>query len=450
MNSSTTIQKLRDDARAIFLAGVAAADPRRAVLDAIQVGPHGGVIVAGQEVRAPGSLGIVAVGKASRTMAAAALERVPQSLLQKERCSIVINRENAAPLEPFTVFVSGHPLPDEEGVRAARHVEESFGAATAAQGILLLLSGGGSALLPAPSDGINLADKRAVTELLLAGGADIHEVNTVRKHLSRLKGGGLARAAQPAAVEALILSDVFDDDLSSIASGPTVPDPTTFADAISVLRKYGLWNQTPAAVKKRLEAGKSGEIPDTPGEGDAAFARVKNTIIGSNRLSLEAAREKAHSLGYTVEVIEGALTGEAREAAERFALHLGPGDKPAVGALLAGGETTVTVRGRGKGGRNQEMTLAMAMHAPEARERPWVFLSGGTDGGDGPTDAAGGLVDAGTVARGREAGEHPQRALAENDSYTFLKACGDLLMTGGTGTNVADLQVLLWNGGVEK
>jgi hydroxypyruvate reductase len=447
MRGETAVMRLRDDARAVFLAGVAAADPRRAVIESIEAGSGGGIIIAGEEFRAPSSLRIVAVGKASRGMALAALEVIPEALIEKSDCAIVVNRENAAPLEPFTVFAAGHPLPDEEGVRAARFVEDILLEAGRDEAILLLLSGGGSALLPAPAEGIDLVDKRAVTELLLGGGADIHEINTVRKHLSRLKGGGMARAAQPAALEALILSDVFDDDLSSIASGPTVPDPTRFADAIGVLRAYGIWERAPDAVRRRLEAGSSGTIPETPKAGDAAFDRVKNTIIGSNLLSLEAARRHAESLGYAAEVLGGPLTGEAREAAERFAgrlRRLAEGPRSSRGALLAGGETTVTLRGKGKGGRNQEMALAVARAAAECAGCDWVFLSGGTDGRDGPTDAAGGLVDAGTVARGREAGEDPERALRQNDSYGFLQASGDLLMTGATGTNVADLQVLLW------
>lgn len=449
MPGEANVEKLRDDARAIFLAGVAAADPGRAVIESIAKGPSGGILIAGDEFRAPGSLGIVAVGKASRTMAVAALEVIPETLVDESRCSIIVNRENAAPLDPFTVFATGHPLPDEEGVRAARFVEDILNAATADTAILLLVSGGGSALLPAPAEGIDLDGKRSVTELLLGGGANIHEVNTVRKHLSRLKGGGLARATQPAALEVLILSDVFDDDLSAIASGLTVPDPTRFTDAISVLRKYDLWGRTPPAVRHRLEAGASGSIPETPKTGDSAFDRVKNTIIGSNLLSVEAARLEARSLGYPVEMIDGPLTGEAREAADRFALRLAGGGR-AAGALLAGGETTVTLRGSGKGGRNQEMALAMALamagsSATAQSTRPWAFLSGGTDGRDGPTDAAGGLVDAETVARGKQAGDDPERALRENDSYRFLEASGDLLMTGATGTNVADLQILLWN-----
>lgn len=455
MPGDATTQRLRDDARAIFLAGVAAADPCRGVIDAIRAGPNGGVIIAGEEYRAPGSLTIVAIGKASRTMAAAALEAVPSALVDTSRSAIVVNRENAAPLDPFTVFATGHPVPDEEGVRAARFVEEALSDATAREGVLVLLSGGGSALLPSPAEGVSLDDKRAVTELLLAGGAGIHEVNTVRKHLSRLKGGGLARAARPAALEVLVLSDVFDDDLSSIASGPTVPDPTRFADAIAVLRRYDLWDRTPPAVRTRLEAGADGRIPETPKADDPTFQRVRNTIIGSNLLSLEAARQKADSLGYAVEVIDGPLTGEAREAAGRFVRRLEDarvdsgesgvrGSAASLRALLAGGETTVTIRGEGKGGRNQEMALAVAMGAPKGVPA-WVFLSGGTDGRDGPTDAAGGLVDPETLARGRRAGDDPQRALRENDSYVFLERSGGLLMTGATGTNVADLQVLLWS-----
>jgi hydroxypyruvate reductase len=293
---------------------------------------------------------------------------------------------------------------------------------------------------------VTLAEKVAVTDLLLRSGADIHELNTVRKHLSRLKGGGLAAAARPAAVEALILSDVIGDDPSTIASGLTAPDPTTFGDARAVLVRRGVWDRAPAAVRARIERGCRGEEPETPKPGDPIFARVANRIIGSNGLSLDAAAGKARDLGYGTAVASRALAGEAREAAASLLGRIldGPRAGETPRAVLAGGETTVTIRGGGRGGRNQEMALAFALAAERSGPRgSWVFLSAGTDGRDGPTDAAGAVVDGSTLARGRRAGLDPRRALDDNDSYAFLDAAGALLRTGATGTNVADLQVFL-------
>ncbi|HXH04041.1 MAG TPA: DUF4147 domain-containing protein [Candidatus Competibacteraceae bacterium] len=440
------VAELRRAAVDIFRAGVAAADPRRAVEQALQVRNGRLAIRRGDGSWREGDwrrIRLVAFGKAACAMTEGALARLEAAWLADQPI-VVTNYENLRELPGCRVLGAGHPLPDDNGERAARAVAGSVAAAGASNElVLVLISGGGSALLPAPAAGLALADKIATTRLLLACGADIHAVNCVRKHLSSLKGGALARLAAPAEVHALILSDVLDDDLSVIASGPTVPDSSTYADAVAVLRRHGVWEQVPEPVRAHLQRGLAGQVADTPKPGDALFARVDNTLVGSNRLSLEAARRAAEALGYAVTLHDTMLCGEAREAAEglaRAALAAGQGGV----ALLAGGETTVTLRGSGRGGRNQELALAFVLAAERLSLPPrWAFLSGGTDGRDGPTDAAGGVVDPWTLARIQAAGADPQRLLDDNDSYTALDLAGDLLRSGATGTNVADLQVLL-------
>jgi hydroxypyruvate reductase len=317
--------------------------------------------------------------------------------------------------------------------------------ANAEQGelVLVMISGGGSALLPFPAEGISLADKIATTDLLLACGASIDQINCVRKHLSRLKGGGLARLAAPADLHALILSDVMGDDPSAIASGPTVPDDTRFADAVAVLNDFGIWSKAPSSVRDYLEKGCRGEVAETPKSADPLFDKTGYTLVGSNRISVDATLRMARDLGYDALLYSDRLSGEASDAAERLVRHAARLHQQGLNrptALLAGGETTVTLKGGGRGGCNQEMALAFALAAErESLPGDWVFLSGGTDGRDGPTDAAGGLVDPTTLSRIKSA----QALLDDNDSFRALSQSGDLLITGATGTNVADLQVVL-------
>lgn len=400
----------RDDARAIFEAGLRAADPgeavRRSLADAAWA-PAG----RGRRV-------LIAVGKAARGMAEAALDVVGPV----DAALVVTTVPNAVPLPGCEVLGSSHPVPDAAGERAARRVEELLAGLAPEDRVLAIVSGGGSALLPAPVAGVTLEDKAEVNRLLLASGADITEMNLVRQQLSRLKGGGVLRAAAPAAVTALILSDVPGDDLAVIASGPTVAPIGTRAEAAAALRARGLWDRLPGSVRAHLGA---------PDAGGPNLPPAENRLIGSNGISLAAMAQAAP--GAPAEE----LTGDVAEAAARV-LACGPG------VHLFGGETTVQIRGDGKGGRNQELALRVACGAEAAGwGQDWVFLSGGTDGRDGPTDAAGGLVDAGTVARIRAAGLDPLALLDNNDSYRALEAAGDLLMTGPTGTNVADLQVLI-------
>lgn len=457
-NPNETIETIRRNALCIFQSGVTAADPYRAVKNSLIVNAdHLEIRLSGAENsrRRTGAwpkIHLIAFGKAACAMIKAAREIIPEHLLAGNGIAVT-NYDNVTHLDNVNVIGAGHPLPDEAGFKAAQMIAEQLSHAQQDDLVLVLVSGGGSALIPYPVESVSLEDKCAVTGLLLASGADINQINCVRKHLSRLKGGGLARMAYPADCHALILSDVLGDDLSSIASGPTVPDGSTFADAVSVLVDRQLWHKAPASIRAYLERGKQGLAPETPKPGDKLFAKTGYTLIGSNAISLNATRKAAQNLGYETVIYSDRLSGIARETAELLAVsakiqikkNLAPGtpfNKPI--ALLAGGETTVILTGHGRGGRNQEMALAFALAAEKHKlPGPWVFLSGGTDGRDGPTDAAGGIVDQESLKRMVHAGINPVEALDDNDSHTALETSEDLLDTGATGTNVADLQVLL-------
>jgi len=342
-------------------------------------------------------------------------------------------------------YEAGHPLPDENGLKAAREIVWALKDADKNTLVICLISGGGSALLVAPYGDITLADKQEVTGMLLKAGADIDELNTVRKHISAVKGGRLAEIAQPATIISLILSDVLGDRLDIIASGPTTPDKTTYHDAQNVFRKYKLEGRLPSRVAEIIGKGIRGLVPETPKDGEPVFQRVRNIIIGSNKMATDAARKAAELLGYRTTVISAELSGEASIVAGELARKaidfkkaLAPGDKA---CLIAGGETTVTVRGNGKGGRNTELALVFGM---EIKGLPGItFLSAGTDGTDGPTDAAGAFVDGQTVAKAAGASIDAGEYLKNNDSYTFFNRTGDLFITGPTGTNVMDIQIIL-------
>jgi glycerate 2-kinase len=391
-----------------------------------------------------GRLLLLAAGKAAPAMAAAA-EAVLGARITD---GLAVSNAPGPPLSRVRLLLAGHPLPDARGVQAAAAVEALVRGLTADDLVLVLLSGGASALLPAPVDGLTLEGKSAVTSLLMRAGAGISELNTVRKHLSRLKGGGLARAAAPARMAVLVLSDVVGDDLSTIASGPTVPDPTTFADALRIVTERGLRDSIPAAALRHLEAGARGEVAETPKAGDRIFRRVRTRIAGSNRLSVAAAVREARRQGLRPVVLTTRLEGEAREVARalvavlRECVESGQPASPPV-CLLAGGETTVTVRGQGRGGRNQEMAVAAARPLSGFPVEA-VMAALATDGIDGASDAAGGVADRTSLARAALLGLAPPEAfLAESDSNGFLAPLGDLIVTGPTGTNVVDLTVLL-------
>jgi len=406
------INTMRDEARALFGVAVAAADPAVAVRRALAEAP-----VVGERIW------LVAVGKAARSMAGAALEvlgaRVAGAL-------VVTNTENAAPLAGAVVYEAGHPVPDAGGVRAAEAVVAMLAGAGAGDVALALISGGGSALLPAPVAGVTLEDKAEASRVMLGAGLDITEMNAVRQHLSRLKGGGLLRAAAPARVVALILSDVIGDDLRVIASGPTVAPIAPRTQVRAMLEARGLWARMPDAVRVALARE----------EEAAALPDADNRLIGANAMSVAAmVRDSGGAIW------DGALCGDVAGAADTLVARMraaGPGRVLA----FCGGETTVTLRGDGKGGRNQELALRVAAGMADV-ERPWVFLSGGTDGRDGPTEAAGGIVDPGTLARIERAGGDWRALLENNDSNRALALADDLLITGGTGTNVADVQIIV-------
>ena len=375
-------------------------------------------------------------GKASGAMAAA-LERTLGPRISEGL--VVVKDGYTVPTRWITLREAGHPVPDARGQAAAEAMVHRVRSAGADDLVVFLVSGGGSALTPAPVRPITLAEKQETTRLLLGAGATINELNAVRKHLSLFKGGQFARAAAPATLIALILSDVIDDPLDVIASGPTAPDPTTFADALTVLQHRGVADLVPRAVLARLEAGARGEIEETPKAGDPAFERVTNIVIGNNALVVDAAAAEAARLGYHADVLTRGLQGEARDVARDLVARARA--LPPHTCLIAGGETTVRVQGKGKGGRCQEFALAAALELSEADRL--VALAAGTDGTDGPTDAAGAIVDATTVARGERGGRAARAALDDNDAYTFLAAAGDLLVTGPTNTNLLDVYVLL-------
>ena len=342
-------------------------------------------------------------------------------------------------------YEAGHPLPDENGLKATNQILEMLKESDKNTLVICLISGGGSALLVAPYRGISLADKQKVTCLLLKAGADIYELNTVRKHISEVKGGRLAEVAQPAAIISLILSDVMGDRLDMIASGPTAPDKTTYNDAYNVIRKFGLEDRLPVSVAEILSKGMCGLVPETPKDNNLVFQNVRNIIIGSNKIATDAAKKAAELLGYKATVISDELSGEASIVAGELARKaiafkktLNAGDKA---CIIAGGETTVTVRGNGKGGRNMELALAFGI---EIKGLPGItFLSAGTDGTDGATDAAGAIVNGQTVAKAASACIDAWEHLKNNDSYTFFSRIDDLFITGPTGTNVMDLQIVL-------
>lgn len=424
---------MRQQAACIFQAGIAAADPYPAVKR----------YLVPELFSDYAKIHLIAFGKAACAMAQAAQEIIPAGKLAG-RGIAVTNYENVRAVDHVDVLGAGHPLPDAAGLKAAQTIAERVRNAQDNELVLVLVSGGGSALIPYPAGQITLPEKSATTHLLLTCGATINQINCVRKHLSQLKGGGLARMAAPAHLHALILSDVLGDDLSAIASGPTVADDSSYADAIDVLKTQGVWEQAPLTIRQHLEQGKLGYIAETPKSGDAIFNNTEHVLIGSNTLSVHAMLEAAQNQGYEAILYNDCLCGEARTEAAKWVSHAKTLNTNKPIALLAGGETTVTLKGTGRGGRNQEMALAFALAAEQqGLSGNWTFLSGGTDGRDGPTDAAGGIVDRNTIKRMTQAGINPTELLENNDSYSALKVSDGLVMTGATGTNVADLQILL-------
>jgi hydroxypyruvate reductase len=422
----------RDAARAIFAAALAAADVRPLVLAALA-----------DVALARGRLRVVGAGKASGAMAAAAEETLGGRL---DGGVVAVKDGHLAPTRRIRLLEAGHPVPDERGASAAREILTEVQDATPDDLVLVLVSGGASALTPAPAPPVTLADKQAVTRLLLAAGATINELNAVRKHLSLIKGGQLARAAAPARVHALMLSDVIGDPLDVIGSGPTAADASTFSDAMDILERFQVRGRAPASVISRLEQGRLGAIAETPKANDPIFHRVTNVVIGNNALVVDAAAARARALGFTPHALTRSLEGEARQVARDFvglarSIQAGRGPVAPPACVLAGGETTVTVRGPGAGGRCQEFALAAALEMDGLDGV--VVLAAGTDGTDGPTAAAGAVADGASARRAGEGVGDPHARLAANDSHPVFAALGDLVVTGPTNTNLLDLYLML-------
>ena len=431
---------LRAIATELQQAALAAVEPAAAVRQHLHR-EGDALIVAGRhyDLRDYERVFVVGGGKAAVPMAAAVSDIMAERLTE----GVVVTKyghTQGRPASGFKVQVTeaGHPVPDENGVRGAQAMADLAGRATERDLVICLISGGGSALLTLPTPGLGLANLQILTDALLRSGATINEMNTVRKHWSRIKGGHLAHLVAPATLVTLVLSDVVGDPLDVIASGPTVPDPTTVADARAVLERYGIYRGEEALLEEIFQ--------ETPKPGDPVFERVQHVVVGSNRLAALAAVEKARQLGLNALLLSTYVEGEAREVAKVAAalakgmrIHGDPLSPPA--CLVWGGETTVTIHGTGKGGRNQELALAAALALDG-----WpgmLVMALATDGTDGPTDAAGAVVSGETVARARSLGLDPRAALADNDSYPFFDALGDLLRTGPTGTNVNDLLFVL-------
>ncbi|WP_028583769.1 glycerate kinase type-2 family protein [Desulfogranum mediterraneum] len=438
------LDQLRRDAVAIFQAGLAAVAPGAAIRRFCQL-EEGVLRVNGKSypLDAFNRVVVLGTGKGGASMAKAMEELLGEHISEG---LITVKYRHLEQLSTIELIEAGHPLPDMNGHAGARRIFQLASQADEKTLVICLISGGGSALLPLPVAGVSLDDKQQTTKVLLACGATIHEMNTIRKHLSAIKGGGLARAVYPATLITLILSDVVGDDLDSIASGPAVPDPTTYADCLSILDRYAIRQQLPSTVLRHLEDGAAGTVPETPKRGDRIFSRTDNVIIARNCDALIAAKRKAAELGYHTLALSSMLEGDTRESAAmhmaiarevaRYELSVA---KPA--CILSGGETTVTIKGTGKGGRSQEFALAAALKMGEMKNS--VVLCAGTDGTDGPTDAAGAISDSSTLEQARSLGLDPAAYLENNDAYHFFHALGSLYITGPTNTNVMDLRLIL-------
>ena len=425
---------MKEHLREIFSAGLAAADPKEAVLRSVRL--EGSSVLGGSESFEADRVFVLAAGKAAGAMAQAAEELLGERLAGG---LVVTKYGHEASSEKLETIFAAHPEPDESGVEAARRAEELAGSLEEGDLLLALISGGASALLADPAPDVGLQDMQRLTGILLRSGADIGEINTVRKHVSVLKGGGLVSQAAPAPTLALLLSDVVGDDPSAIASGLTAPDPTTLEEAQRILKRYEI--EPPESVVEYLKS-----VEETPKPGDALFEGVVNVVCGSGRHAAEAAAEKARKLGYEPLILSTVLTGDARgigsvyAAVIREVLESG-NPAPAPCAFLSGGEATVTVRGEGTGGPNQEFALTLAVELDGVEG--WAAFAADTDGNDGPTEAAGGLVTGATAEEIRDNGVDPEEALENNDAYAALEAGEALLVTGPTGTNVNDLRVAL-------
>jgi len=429
--------------RCLIGAGLQAADPAQALFNHVHRAGHRLTIGRRRyDLRSFDRIVAVGAGKASARMAQA-LEQVLGAYL--DGGLIVVKTGHRLPTKRLTVIEAGHPVPNRAGRNAAEQLRARVAELGARDLLIVLLSGGASSLIPAPVEGVSLADKQRLTQLLLRSGATIQEINTVRKHLSTIKGGRLAESSR-ARMVSLMLSDVIGDELTAIGSGPTAPDPSTYRDAIDIMRAYRIWTKAPASIRRHLERGKRGKINETPKPDATRFRRVQHEIIGNNRTAVVAVTEAATRAGLRTILVETPIVGEASAAGRAFAslakrLVAGTGTIRRPYCLLAGGETTVTVSGRGLGGRAQEFAAAAACELA-GLQKTWIAAVG-TDGTDGPTDAAGAVVSGATLATAERKQVDLRRALARHDTYPALRALNSHIVTGPTGTNVNDLYLLL-------
>jgi hydroxypyruvate reductase len=443
------LKQMRSEAEEIFKSSVKAVDPYNAVKRFVRVEDNSLILsvkdqtIVKLDLMKYDRISIVGGGKATAPMARAIEDllgdRIHQGLIN-------VKYGFTQPLTITKITEANHPLPDQNGVKGTRKIIDFLQSSGEKDLIFSLISGGGSALLPQPAGKISLSEKQELTSSLLSCGASIDEINTVRKHISSSKGGQMARAAYPATTVNLMLSDVVGDKMDVIASGPFTPDSSTFKEVLEIFNKYDL-EDISTIIREHIMAGIEGQIPETPKANDPVFEPVFNIIVGSNILALEAAREKAQALGYETLILSSAVEGETREVAlvhSAIAKELVRTGRPIPppACIISGGETTVTIRGKGLGGRNQEFGLAAAMDLVDLPPRV-VVLSGGTDGNDGPTDAAGAVVDPFTVKRGVGQGMRAADFLNDNDAYHFFEKTKDLLMTGPTNTNVMDVRLVL-------
>ena len=430
----------------IMAAGLKAVDPRSAISNHVKSVKES-IEINGDRFSLPltGRIFVIGAGKAGQPMASA----VSEILSKKIENGLVIVKDGyhdlSSPIENIEIVEAGHPIPDNRGAQATKRIIELLNHTRKDDLVICLISGGGSALMVSPVEGISLAELQDLTAELLASGATINEINTLRKHLDQVKGGQIARYAAPARLISLILSDVVGDPLEVIASGPTVPDSTTYDEAINILTKYQIENRISRKIIKHLESGKRGEIPETPKANDLVFKNVTNFVIGSNLVAGQGALKQAKKEGFHTMLLTNYLQGEAKEVAKALAAILRqmasnnpPLPRPA--CIILGGETTVTLQGNGQGGRNQEIALASINDLAGINDIALITLA--TDGGDGSTDAAGAVVTGETFQRAQEAGLDPQIYLRNNDSYNFFKSLNDLVITGPTLTNVNDLAFL--------
>ena len=446
-NLESTVSEARRERRDALLAVRAclrAADPRLMVRRAMKL-EGGTVSVKGRRLDLDSFRRVLVIGggKASGLMAVE-VEHILGDWIYGGVVVVPEAQRFLPRLKKVAFAWSTHPVPTEKGVRATKKMLYALAGAGAQDLIICLISGGGSALMPLPVDGVSVHDLGETTKMLLRAGADIGEINCVRKHLSQVAGGRLAERTRGAEVLSLVVSDVVGDDLGTIASGPTAPDLTTYLEAMQTLKRRGIWDRVPAAVREVVQSGVDGELAETPKRGDVAFASGNNVLIGSNRIACTAARASLRRSGYRVPSFLGEVTGEAKVVGRRLARLARSEPRGRKWAAVWGGETTVKVRGKGIGGRNQELALAAAVGLRGAPET--VVVSFGTDGIDGPTDAAGAVADSTTYRRGMSMGLDPEEFLENNDSYTFFKTLGDLIITGPTGTNVNDVMMALAGG----